>query len=73
MDYAMPDSRLNELLQLGSKEFTSAEDIGTAVSRFELYQRTIDELLGRSAKELLVGSAGIDLSPVITTNLFLPV
>jgi hypothetical protein len=56
MASVMPESRLNELLQLGSRQFTSVEDIGTAVSRFELYQRTISELAGRSTRELLIGS-----------------
>jgi hypothetical protein len=53
---AMPDNRLNEVLQFGSKQVTGVEDIGTAASRIELYQRTWSELSGRSAPELLVGS-----------------
>jgi O-antigen ligase len=56
MAQTMPDSRLNELLQLGSRQVTSVDDIGTAVSRFELYQRTLSELSGRSFRQLLVGS-----------------
>jgi hypothetical protein len=56
MAQAAPDSRLNELLQLGTRQVSSVEEIGTAAGRLELYERTWSELSGRSPRELLFGS-----------------
>jgi O-antigen ligase/polysaccharide polymerase Wzy-like membrane protein len=56
MAEASPDSRLNELLQIGTRQGTSVEEIGTAAGRLELYARTWSEISGRSFQELLVGS-----------------
>jgi hypothetical protein len=56
MAQAMPDNRLNELLQFGTRQVAAVEEIGTAAGRLELYERTWSELSGRSFRDLLVGS-----------------
>jgi O-antigen ligase len=53
---ALPENRLNEMLSAAVTSQNSLQDVGTFVWRFSLYQKTLDELSGRSLKSKLLGS-----------------
>jgi hypothetical protein len=56
MSWRMPDSRLNDLLQLGSERVPHLEDINTVAFRLEMYQKTLSQLSQRGPLKLVVGS-----------------
>jgi hypothetical protein len=56
MAWRMPESRLNELLQLGSSSAASLQDIGTLAFRLDMYESTLSELSGRTPPALVFGS-----------------
>jgi O-Antigen ligase len=53
---ALPENRLNEMLSAAVTSENSLQDVGTFMWRFSLYQKTLDELVGRSLKTKLLGS-----------------
>ena len=52
----LPDNRLNEMLLAMVSKNSTIDDVGTFGWRFSLYQTTVEELAGRNAWQLLVGS-----------------
>ena len=69
--HKLPENRLNQMLSAAATSDNSLQDVGTFVWRFTLYEKTVDELIHRSAKTLLVGtgtSSAADL--VLQTGFF---
>lgn len=75
----LPDNRLNEMLLAMVSKNSTIDDVGTFGWRFSLYQTTVEELAGRNAWQLLVGSgtssgarlaldAGIDQEESVDPN-----
>jgi O-antigen ligase len=75
----LPDNRLNEMLLAMVSKDSTIDDIGTFGWRFSLYQTTLEELAGRDAGQLIVGSgtssgarlvldAGIDQEESVDPN-----
>lgn len=54
--YSLPENRLNQMLSAAVTSDNSLQDVGTFVWRFSLYEKTLDELIHRNAKILLLGS-----------------
>lgn len=53
---ALPENRLNQMLSAAVTSNNSVQDVGTFMWRFNLYQKTIDELTSRNLKTLLLGT-----------------
>ena len=56
MAWGMPESRLNELMQLGSNSVATLQDIGTVAFRLDMYESTLSEVSGRALPALVFGS-----------------
>jgi hypothetical protein len=54
--YAVPTNRLNELLLLGSSDYASLDDIGTAAARLMTYQEVLSAVSNRSLVASAFGS-----------------
>jgi len=52
----LPDNRLNEMLTAAVEKNATVDDVGTFGWRFNLYQKTLDELVHRGFPQLLFGS-----------------
>jgi hypothetical protein len=72
--YAAPTNRLNQLLLLGSSEYESLRDIGTAAARLMTYEAVISAVSGRGLGASVFGSgtatggdliAASDLSTIV--------
>jgi hypothetical protein len=53
---ALPENRLNQMLSAAVSSNNSVQDVGTFLWRFNLYQKTLDELRSRNAKALVAGT-----------------
>jgi O-antigen ligase/polysaccharide polymerase Wzy-like membrane protein len=68
---ALPENRLNQMLSAAVTSNNSVQDVGTFLWRFNLYEKTVDELRGRSAKALIAGTGTSSAATlVLQTGIF---